>query len=260
MLSSIIAGIAGLPDWNVSLLLLLAKATIILIAALGITISMQRASAGARHLVWLVTLIALVLVPALSAWGPFHLPVLPAERATSALSPIGSALAQPRFSQFDALDENSPRRDGSANVSTASPEGVAAGTTASNRLLTRVGSMSGIALVLVAWAVVVLGIITSLAWAAITVRRIVRNARPLDTENWRTPLWEIADRMGLEDAPRPLGDEGGVGVRVGVDPQTRQPGEFDPPDRVLDFVVGDLWVALVLVGQGLVEPAGGEAL
>ena len=204
MLSSIIAGIAGLPGWNVSLLLLLAKATIILIAALGITISMQRASAGARHLVWLVTLIALVLVPALSAWGPFRLPVLPAERATSALSPIGSALAPPRFSQFDALDENSPRRDGSANVSTASPEGVAAGTTSSNRLLTRVGSMSGIALVLVVWAVVVLGIITSLAWAAMTVRRIVRNARPLDTEDWRTPLWEIADRMGLDDAPRLL--------------------------------------------------------
>ena len=207
MLSSILAGIASLPGWNVSLLLLLAKATIILVAALGITISMQRASAGARHLVWLVTLVALVLVPALSAWGPFRLPVLPAERATSALSPIGSTLEAPRLSHIDALDDERPRRDGSANVSIASPEGVAAGATSSTGLFPRVGSMSGIALVLVVWAVVVLGIIASLAWAAMTVRRLVRNARPLDTDDWRTPLWEIADRMGLEDAPRLLRSE-----------------------------------------------------
>ncbi len=207
MLSSIIGGIAGLPGWNVSLLLLLAKATIILVAALGITISMQRASAGARHLVWLVTLVALVLVPALSAWGPFRLPVLPAERAASSLSPIGSALEAPRLSQIDALDKESLRRDGSANVSIVGPERVAAGATSSTGLLTRVGSMSGIALALVVWALVVLGIITSLVWAAMTVRRLVRNARPLDTDDWRTPLWEIADRMGLEDAPRLLRSE-----------------------------------------------------
>ena len=207
MLSSIIGGIAGLPGWNVSLLLLLAKATIILVAALGITISMQRASAGARHLVWLVTLVALVLVPALSAWGPFRLPVLPAERAASSLSPIGSALEAPRLSQIDALDKESLRRDGSANVSIVGPERVAAGATSSTGLLTRMGSMSGIALALVVWALVVLGIITSLVWAAMTVRRLVRNARPLDTDDWRTPLWEIADRMGLEDAPRLLRSE-----------------------------------------------------
>ena len=84
MISSFFAEMGSLASAHVSLLMLLLKATIILLVALGVTLSMQRASAGARHLVWLVTLIALVLVPALSAWGPFHLPVLPAERATSA--------------------------------------------------------------------------------------------------------------------------------------------------------------------------------
>ena len=59
-------------------MLLLIKATLILLAALGITLAMQRASAGARHLVWLVTLGALLLIPALTAWGPLRLEILPA--------------------------------------------------------------------------------------------------------------------------------------------------------------------------------------
>src|SRR5258705_1305667 len=65
-------------SWNAPLVLLLIKATLILVAALGITLAMQRTSAGARHLVWLVTLGALVLIPALTAWAPLRLEILPA--------------------------------------------------------------------------------------------------------------------------------------------------------------------------------------
>src|SRR4249919_1228095 len=68
---------------HASLLLLLLKATIILIAAMGITLSMQRASAGARHLVWLVTLGMLLLVPALSTWAPLPIRILPAASTTN---------------------------------------------------------------------------------------------------------------------------------------------------------------------------------
>src|SRR4051812_40504550 len=67
----------GSMHLSLPLLVLLGKATIILLAALGITLTMQRASAGARHLVWLVTLATLLLVPALTAWGPVRLRVLP---------------------------------------------------------------------------------------------------------------------------------------------------------------------------------------
>ena len=69
------------PARTSRLLLLLAKATIILLAALGITLVMQRASAGARHLVWLVTLGTLLLVPALTAWAPLPVRVLPAVKS-----------------------------------------------------------------------------------------------------------------------------------------------------------------------------------
>src|SRR4051812_37962981 len=73
-----IDSLAALTGWNAALALLLVKATIILVAALGITLAMRRASATARHLVWLVTLGTLLLVPMLTAWAPLRVAVLPA--------------------------------------------------------------------------------------------------------------------------------------------------------------------------------------
>src|SRR3982074_1476152 len=79
----------ALTGSSVSMLLLLAKATLILLVALGITLTMQRASAGARHLVWLVTPAALLLVPGLTAWAPIPIRVLPpaAKAGSNAKSP-----------------------------------------------------------------------------------------------------------------------------------------------------------------------------
>jgi hypothetical protein len=71
---------------NTSMLMLLAKATLILLTALGITVVMQRASAGARHLVWLVTLGTLLVVPAIAYWAPLRLEVLPAVEAPSVVT------------------------------------------------------------------------------------------------------------------------------------------------------------------------------
>ena len=79
MTPTLVATLGGLTGSNGSMALLLVKATIILLLALGITLSMQRASAGARHLVWLVTVAALLLVPALVAWAPIPVRMLPAE-------------------------------------------------------------------------------------------------------------------------------------------------------------------------------------
>src|SRR5882757_8036047 len=78
MIPTSLPELGALAIGGVSLPMLLAKATIILIVALGVTLSMQRASAGARHLVWLATLGTLLLVPALTAWAPLRLAILPA--------------------------------------------------------------------------------------------------------------------------------------------------------------------------------------
>ena len=87
---STLAGFGG----NVSMMMLLFKATIILLVALGITLSMQRASAGARHLVWLVTVAALLLVPALTAWAPIPVRMLPPELSPAEASQVLADLSR----------------------------------------------------------------------------------------------------------------------------------------------------------------------
>src|SRR4051812_28945543 len=68
-----------------SLGLWLAKATALLLIAIGLTIGLRRAPAGARYLVWLATLVALLFTPALSAWSPLSLPLLPSEASSTVM-------------------------------------------------------------------------------------------------------------------------------------------------------------------------------
>lgn len=172
----------------------LVKATVILLAALGITHVMQRSSAGARHLVWLVALGALLLVPALTAWSPLRLAVLPASELTTPANDA-SALSAPVAANAG--------NDGAAaaDFGNAVPSAVNASEPSSARTF---DLPSWPVLLAALWALVALGIVASLAWAAFAVRRIVRRARPLDAPAWRNPLFEIADRLGLEEAPRLL--------------------------------------------------------
>ena len=194
MISSFFAALGSLASSHVSLLMMLLKATIILIAALGITLSMQRASAGARHLVWLVTLGVLLLVPALSTWAPLPLRILPAASATpdvTAAPPSRGAppivLRSPTGATIRIADTQSP------SAEPASPS-----------TMSRLRGMDTVSLLLTIWGVVVAGIVVMLTWAGLTVRRIVRRARPLESPDWVTPLFEIADRLGLEESPRLL--------------------------------------------------------
>ena len=178
---------------NTSMVMLLAKATVILLTALGITIVMQRASAGARHLVWLVTLGTLLIVPALAAWSPLRLEILPpvAEKEMSpgpaASAPVANASAQ------------------AAAPATITGSAASYTTESTRSFLDSLVSLRGLSLVLAIWGAVVLLLGAWLAWSAFAVRRIVRRAHPLDTQDWLAPLWEIADRLELEEPPRLLG-------------------------------------------------------
>ena len=60
---------------------------------------------------------------------------------------------------------------------------------------------------LLVWGLVVVAIGASLGYAAMLVKRIVNRARPLDSEDWLTPLWEVSDRLELEEPPRLLRSE-----------------------------------------------------
>jgi beta-lactamase regulating signal transducer with metallopeptidase domain/HEAT repeat protein len=193
MISNFFVALGSLASSNVSLLLMLLKATIILIAALGITLSMGRASAGARHLVWLVTLGMLLLVPALSTWAPLPLRILPAANATPDFGAAPSSLGAPTAAPTPSALATEPSATESAGPSLRS-----------GRQFSWLRDMSTVSLLLTIWAVVVAGIAVMLAWAGLTVQRIVRRARPLESPDWLTPLFEIADRLGLEESPRLL--------------------------------------------------------
>src|SRR5476651_2025422 len=123
---------------NMSLLVMLAKATIILVAAIGITMAMQRASAGARHLVWLVTLGALLLVPALATWAPLRLRILPpvAASATSNNANTASPRSDPPAAPANFLraPQSGVTRISVANAPTLVP--------ASSTVLASLGAMS----------------------------------------------------------------------------------------------------------------------
>jgi beta-lactamase regulating signal transducer with metallopeptidase domain/HEAT repeat protein len=193
MVPSILSDIAALPGWNTPMLLFLAKATFILIAALGITIAMQRGSAGARHLVWLGTLATLLLVPAVVVWAPpLRLEILP----PAVLPTARSQVTEP---QTNASPIESPVaiQDLGRSTSGASTSQASAPESFFNRL-------SGLSLAVTIWAGIALALVGWLTYGAYAVRRIVRNAHPLDTHDWLTPLYEVADRLELEEPPRLL--------------------------------------------------------
>ena len=73
--------------------------------------------------------------------------------------------------------------------------------------MARVDAMSGVSLILSLWAIVVVALGAWLAYGALVVHGMVRRARPLDTKDWLTPLWEVSDRLGLDEPPRLLRSE-----------------------------------------------------
>ena len=191
-------------SWNVSLVLLLIKATLILIAALGITLAMQRASAGARHLVWLVTLVALVLIPALTAWRPLRLEILPAIHTAAVSSPRTTRDRMPSTEPMSTLGDPTIGSAAVAVPTEASSSSVTPGDEAGAGVLASVRNASVWTLLLAVWGVVALAIVALLTWSALTVRRLVRRSQPLDTPSWLNPLWEVSDRLGLAEPPRLL--------------------------------------------------------
>jgi beta-lactamase regulating signal transducer with metallopeptidase domain/HEAT repeat protein len=201
MPTSLLSDVGAHPAWNVPMAVLLLKATIILIAALGVTLVMQRASAGARHLVWLVALGTLLLVPAVATWAPFRVAILPPARAvTAAPSPDAGSVEATA-----AVPSAGPPAQAAAPRVTALPG--APSTTVTATVSAPFAGMSIVSMLAALWAAVVLAIAGSLAWSALAVRRIVRQARPLDTADWTTPLFEVADRLGLDEAPALLRSE-----------------------------------------------------
>ncbi len=206
MLPTLLSSVFALPSSNLSTLMMLAKATIILVAAIAITVTMRRASAGARHLVWLVTLGTLLLVPALTAWSPLRLAILPpAQVSTAAIAPATPAVQPAALSASEAV-RPSPSATGNATstVATLNQNGAA---DSRGGIFSRIEGLSGFSAILAIWGAIVVLLAGWLVYGALAVRGIVRRARPLDSQDWLVPLYEVSDRLALDEAPRLLRSE-----------------------------------------------------
>src|SRR4051812_1857926 len=68
------------------LLLFLAKATLVLMLAIGATFLLRRSTAGERHLVWLAALVGVLALPLLSRIPALQLGILPSRLAPASAS------------------------------------------------------------------------------------------------------------------------------------------------------------------------------
>lgn len=186
------------------LLLFLAKATVLLVAAIVATISLRRSTAGARHLVWLAGLVGVLALPVLSRIQPLHLGVLP-----SALGGAPSSARLAELSPLPALIEAPAappvvRVDPAALPEIAPPAMLPIAITpiAVGPIEFATSNPSLLTIVAIAWAAVALALVGWLVAGALYVRRIVFGARELASPDWTTPLCEVADRLDLELPPR----------------------------------------------------------
>jgi beta-lactamase regulating signal transducer with metallopeptidase domain len=172
------------------LLLVLAKATLVLAGGLLLTAALRRAPADARHLVWLVTVAALLALPVLAGWTPLRIEALGDLRQTEAAPPVPAAppavAAAPH--EWSAHSERvAPPRAGIARpADTRSPWALP----------------SAGAVAIAVWLGVALVLLARLGLGLLAVRRMVRDARPLSGGGWDEVLCDAADRLGLADVPR----------------------------------------------------------
>jgi len=173
------------------ILVLLIKATFLLAVALAASALLHRSSASSRHLVWLVALTGLLALPVVAAWAPLPLRVLPS--VEPAIESTGTLPREIRLDDLRTATVAAPTQAPAAPVTSDRFPTPSAGTPLS------LGTMLA-----AAWVVVVVALLLHLAYGAWSVRRIVARARPLDDPAWQTPLYEIADRLELDAAPRLL--------------------------------------------------------
>lgn len=178
---------------SAALLMLVAKATLLLLAALGASALLQRASAGARHLVWVAIVGALLLLPAFAKWTAWRLEILPATPS------LASQLSGPAASPLTVPTERATALP-NANTSAAA----AAETIERQSVLSTISpwQLAGIV-----WGVIALFVGLWLVLGFLNVRRIVRRARVLEDRLWTRPLYEIADRLGIDATPRLMRSE-----------------------------------------------------
>lgn len=186
MSSGPIAGLEPAALWLVALVL---KASAVLALAGLATALLHRASAALRHLVWGGALAALLLLPLFSLAVPWRVPV--------SIIPSAPAPAKPALS-VPAIAISTPPagiRPGSGPVGPRSVDAHVATMPAAVR-------MTPLGVATVVWGLGFFAVLGQLVLGGWLVLRIVRRGEPLDGPEWRGPLLDLGDRLGLPRLPR----------------------------------------------------------
>lgn len=187
-----------------ALLLVIAKITLLLgLAVLGARL-LRRATAGIRHLWWLVVLVATLLIPVLEFTQPMRIAVIPAgvvpkpvvvsSPALGAVSTEASPASPPTIAS-----PSTPALVSELPGTSSAPPSI---TTRLQMSLMTLRSLPPLTLIAMAWLA---GMLISAAWLLrswMAASRIVRRASVVSTSDWLDPLYEVADRIGLDDVPR----------------------------------------------------------
>lgn len=174
------------------LLLVLAKATLVLAGGLLLTAALRRAPADARHLVWLVTVAALVALPVLAGWTPLRVDALARLAAPEAAAV--PAAAPPAVTG----NETAPHEWSTRTGRVAPPRAGAAPAAAPTRSW---ASPDPRTVAIAVWLAVATALLARLAAGLLAVRRMVRDGQPLTGARWEQVLCDAADRLGLADVP-----------------------------------------------------------
>jgi beta-lactamase regulating signal transducer with metallopeptidase domain/tetratricopeptide (TPR) repeat protein len=172
------------------------KATALLAAGFLALRLVPRASASARHLAALLALVGAALVPALAPVLPrWEWRILPAKDVRAA-EPSPAAPAKSRVTRVEPTAARPPRRD-PVLAEKLGPSGVvlpAEAAPAKRRPLTSRDLYAGAALL---WAFGAASMFTQLVAGLLTVRRLVREARPLEDPAWTSEALEASRSLGL---------------------------------------------------------------
>lgn len=173
-------------------LTLLAKVTLILLAAGAIAALLRQISAGFRHLVWSAAIVASIALPVVALVTPWRVDVGVFPAAPRVVRPAHPSVGQSAPSTHLQTQPSEPGSDIRAPlskpVSTAAPAPSGAGWSLRDRLLA-------------IWLIGVALVAARLALGSFLISRVVRTATPLDAPEWRRPLVDVADRLALPRLP-----------------------------------------------------------
>jgi HEAT repeat protein/beta-lactamase regulating signal transducer with metallopeptidase domain len=192
---------------------ILLKGTALLAVVFGVAAALRGASAATRHLVWAFGLVGLLSLPLLTAVTPWRLEILPAlvRFETQTVSEIPSSGDIDRSTRGDATTARGAVAD-PLTVSGRTEWSVIAGSSSTGAEVlverpadgTKTPLRSTAMLFLAIWATGAALVAARWLTGAVSLRRCLQTAHPVDGPEWDEPLRRASDRLLLDTPVRLL--------------------------------------------------------